>query len=165
MPTPAAVTAQNSDPTVWHTMLFDVLPAVTVTFGLVAAIWLACAVITGCGAYLGTLVVTGARALLRACTRDRRHDHDDIEFAKLITVYPDGDTSTLFNLEHYRRRDSDDDHAVETGHGHDTDPSPGRGDRPDCRTRSANQVGVSAQAAAGRRTCSAHDPRSTAGDA
>lgn len=66
--------------------MFDVLPAVTVTFGLVAALWLAGAVITGCGAYLGTLLVTGAHTLLRTCTRDRRHDHDDIEFATLITV-------------------------------------------------------------------------------
>lgn len=47
----------------------DFLPTFAVAAGLLAVIWLACAVITTAGIYLGGFVFLGARAMVRMCIR------------------------------------------------------------------------------------------------
>ena len=50
----------------------DFLPTFAVAAGLLAVIWLACAVITTAGIYLGGFVFLGACALVRMCIRPIR---------------------------------------------------------------------------------------------
>lgn len=64
--------------------------------------WLACAVVAFCGAYLGTLAFVGTRGLIRAWARQVRRP--GAEYAQLVTVHPDGVTTKIINLDHYRRR-------------------------------------------------------------
>ncbi|WP_277675697.1 hypothetical protein [Saccharopolyspora rectivirgula] len=119
--TSVAVAQHSPDPTAWHTFLHDVLPALALTFGLVALIWLACTVVTLCGAYLGTLAFVGARGLIRACARHVRRRRN-AEYAQLVTVHPDGVTTKIINLDHYRRHRQRPGRSVSTERPDDTEP-------------------------------------------
>lgn len=122
--TPVAVVQHSADPTAWHALLHDVLPALALTFGLMAVIWLACAVVTFCGAYLGTLAFVGARALIRACARHVRRRRN-AEYAQVVTVHPDGVTTKIINLDHYRRRhEQRSDRSASTDRPDDGEPGP-----------------------------------------
>ncbi|MBA0127291.1 hypothetical protein H0B56_17210 [Haloechinothrix sp. YIM 98757] len=102
-PTPATAADDTTILTNLDSLAHDVLPTVAVASGLMAAIWLACAVGTVCGVYLGSLTFVGARGLIRACARQvRRRRH--AASSQLVTVHPDGVTTMIINLDHYRRR-------------------------------------------------------------
>lgn len=124
MSTLVLAAGHTSDPTVVHTLVHAVLPTFALAFGLMAVIWLACAVVTFCGAYLGGLAFVGVRGLIRACTRRVRHRRD-AECAQLVTVHPDGVTTKIINLDHYRHR-----HQPRHGRPHTTE----RADDPESRS-------------------------------
>ena len=123
VPTSVAVAHPSSEATSWHEFLHEVLPASALTFGLMAMIWLACAVVTFCGAYLGTRAVVGARGLIRACVRHRRR-RTYLEYAQLVTVHPDGVTTKIINLDRYRHRRERTGHSASHERPDDTGPGP-----------------------------------------
>jgi hypothetical protein len=70
-------------------VIHNFLPSFALTAGLLAAIWLACAVIATAGAYLGMLVFEGARRLIRAGLREVRRRWKP-EYAHLVTLDSEG---------------------------------------------------------------------------
>lgn len=84
------------------TFVHDFLPTFAMAAGLLAAIWLACAIIATTGAYLGVLVFHGARALIRTVIRWIRRRWGG-EYAQLVTVNADGVTTTSVNPRRTRR--------------------------------------------------------------
>lgn len=80
----------------------DFLPTFAVAAGLLAVIWLACAVITTAGIYVGGFVFLGARALVRMCIRPIRRRWTS-EYAQLVTVDADGVTAKPVNPRRARR--------------------------------------------------------------
>lgn len=63
---------------------------------------IAVAVVIVFSAYLGGFTVLGIRHLIVACRRAQRRRH--VEYVQLVTTYPDGATTTVINLDHYRCR-------------------------------------------------------------
>ena len=84
------------------TFVHDFLPTFAMAAGLLAAIWLACAIIATVGAYLGVLVFHGARALIRSVIRWIRCRWGG-EYAQLVTVNADGVTTMPVNPRRARR--------------------------------------------------------------
>ncbi|GGM80970.1 hypothetical protein GCM10012275_59520 [Longimycelium tulufanense] len=101
---PIHVTADHTPvSTLVPTFAFDFLPAFALAVALMAVVWIACAVVTMFGVYLGGLVYIGARGLIRACAKRIRH-HRSTEYAQLATVSSEGVTTEIINLDHYRRQ-------------------------------------------------------------
>ncbi len=97
------IDANSSEAESWtHAFVHDFLPSFAIAAGLLAAIWLACAIIATAGAYLGGFVFMGARALIRTCIRGTRR-RSKAEYAQLVTVNPDGVTATSINPRRARR--------------------------------------------------------------
>ncbi|NKQ57318.1 hypothetical protein HFP15_31075 [Amycolatopsis sp. K13G38] len=99
-------TAAADDPShgsALHTIIHDILPACALVFGCMAAIWLASAIIAISGAYLGGLAFLGVRTLIRACAKQIRRRRGE-QYARLVTVDPDGVTAKVINLDRHRRR-------------------------------------------------------------
>lgn len=118
MLTSLASIAPPLEATVLHTLGHDVLPAVAAAVGLMTATWLACAVVTICGTYLGNL----ARALIRTCTcRVRRRNATD---AQLATAHSDDVTTTIVHLDHYRRHEQPSGSSDCSERPGDADPGP-----------------------------------------
>jgi hypothetical protein len=86
-----------------HTFVHDFLPSFAIAAGSLAAIWLACALIATAGLYLGGFVFLGARALIRTIIRRIRR-RSQAEYAHLVTVCPDGVTTTPVNPRWARSR-------------------------------------------------------------
>ena len=80
----------------------DFLPVFAMAAGLLAAIWLACAIIATAGAYFGLFVFHGARTLIRTVIRWIRRRWAS-EYAQLVTVNADGVTTTPVNPRRARR--------------------------------------------------------------
>ncbi|WP_434450109.1 hypothetical protein [Lentzea sp. E54] len=80
----------------------DFLPVFAIAAGLLAAIWLACAIIATVGAYLGLLVFHGVCTLTRTVIRWIRRRWAS-EYAHLVTVNADGVTTTSVNPRCARR--------------------------------------------------------------
>ncbi|MEV5542022.1 hypothetical protein AB0L13_34840 [Saccharopolyspora shandongensis] len=86
-----------------HTFGDDFLLSWAMGAGLIAAISIACALIALAGLSIGVLAVRGTRQLIRLYTGRTRPRHS-LEYAQLITVHTDGVTTTVINLDHYRRQ-------------------------------------------------------------
>ena len=80
----------------------EFLPVFAMAAGLLAVIWLACAIIATAGAYLGVLVFHGARTLIRTVIRWVRRRWAS-EYAQLVTVNADGVTTTPVHPRRARR--------------------------------------------------------------
>lgn len=87
-----------------HTFIYDVAPFVARTIGAMAAIWLACAVITMAGCWFAGLIYVALRAVVRVIRRLIRRRRG--EFARLVTVDADGVTAQVIDLSRYRRRNA-----------------------------------------------------------
>lgn len=84
------------------TFVHDFLPTFAMAAGMLAAIWLACAIIATVGVYLGGFVFLGARMLIRTVIRWIRRRWAS-EYAHLVTVNADGVTTTSVNPRRARR--------------------------------------------------------------
>ena len=84
-------------------LVHDFLPVFALAAGLMAVIWVACAVTVIAGYLIGGVVVFGVRALVHACVRYGRRQRD-VEYAQLVTVDADGAHTKVVNLDRYRRR-------------------------------------------------------------
>lgn len=91
-----------------HTFIYDVAPFVARTIGAMAAIWLACAVITMAGCWFAGLIYLALRAVVRPCVRAIRRlvRRRRGEFARLVTVDADGVTAQVIDLSRYQRRNA-----------------------------------------------------------
>src|SRR6266702_1199466 len=85
-----------------HAVIHDFLPAFAMAAGLMTVIWVACAVITIAGSFIGGYVFLGVRMLIRACVRSVRRRWGG-EYAQLVTVDSDGVTAKPVNLRRARR--------------------------------------------------------------
>lgn len=79
------------------------LPNFALWAGLMAVIWVTCAVITLAGAFIGGIVVVAVQDLTRVCVQYIRRRRD-VEYAQLVTVDADGAHTKVVNLDRYRRR-------------------------------------------------------------
>lgn len=86
-----------------HGLIHIFLPEFTMFAGFMAVIWLACAVITLAGFAIGSLVFFNIRELVRTCMQRMRNQRN-AEYARLVTVHPDGITTQVINLDRYRHR-------------------------------------------------------------
>ena len=68
------------------------LPSAALCVGLLAVIWIACAIIVTAGVYLAGFVVLGARSVRASIRRVRRRGR--LDNAHLVTIHPDGVTVT-----------------------------------------------------------------------
>jgi hypothetical protein len=115
----SASTAVDHTPmyTVVGAFVDGILPTFAVAAGLMALIWLACAVVAVCGAYIGVLSILAARKLIGAC----RHcvlRRRNVEYAQLVIAHPDGATTKVLDLDRYRHRRC----RRTDPSGHETDP-------------------------------------------
>ncbi|MEV0700075.1 hypothetical protein AB0I53_19510 [Saccharopolyspora sp. NPDC050389] len=86
-----------------HAFGHDFLLSWTIAAGLIAGISIACALIAIAGVSIGVLAVRGTHGLIRLYTGRTCPPHS-LEYAQLITVHTDGVTTTVINLDHYRRQ-------------------------------------------------------------
>lgn len=86
-----------------HTFIFDFLPVFALAAGLMAAVWLACAIVYLAGGVIGYTAFLAVRRLIAACAEHVRRRRT-AEYAQMVTVHPDGVTTKVVNLDHYRRR-------------------------------------------------------------
>lgn len=77
-----------------HTIPHDDRPGLALTFAGMAAIWLACAATSFCGAYYGAVAFRRTRDLTCPCARRRRR----------VTVHDDRAAAEVVDLDYYRRR-------------------------------------------------------------
>ncbi|MBK0868691.1 hypothetical protein INP57_17915 [Saccharopolyspora sp. HNM0986] len=84
-------------------LVHDFLPVFALAAGLMAVIWVACAVIMIAGYLIGAVVVFGVRALVNTCVRYVRCRRG-VEYAQLVTVDADGAHTKVVSLDRYRRR-------------------------------------------------------------
>lgn len=85
------------------TLIHVFLPDFALWAGLMAVIWIACAVITLAGAFIGGIVVVAVQDLIRVCVQYIRRRRD-VEYAQLVTVDADGAHTKVVKLDRYRRR-------------------------------------------------------------
>lgn len=105
MPSQLATTVVDQDTfgSFLDILVHDFLPVFALAAGLMAVIWVACAVIVIAGYLIGAAVVFGLRALVHACVRYVRR-WGDVEYAQLVTVDADGAHTKVVNLDRHRRR-------------------------------------------------------------
>lgn len=97
------VVDQTSVSAVVHAFVDEFLPTFAMAAGLMALVWLACAVVAVCGAYVGVLAVLGIRHLFRACRHYLQRGRT-VEYAQLVIAHPDGASTKVINLNRYRHR-------------------------------------------------------------
>lgn len=97
------VVDQDASSSILGTLVHDFLPVFALAAGVMAAIWLACAVIMIAGYLIGAVVVFCVRALVHACVRYVRRRRD-VEYAQLVTVDAEGAHAKIVDLDRYRRR-------------------------------------------------------------
>lgn len=100
MPVMAAQAAASGSPA--SSFVHDYLPTIALATGLLAAIWVASALIAGAGIHLGRFVFVGVRALARACLR-RIHHRRGTEYAYLVTIDARGVTTSPLTPRRARR--------------------------------------------------------------
>jgi hypothetical protein len=102
MSPPTATSGLTGSGSLASAFVHDFLPVFAMAAGLLAVIWLACAIIATAGAYLGALVFHGARTLIRTVIRWIRRRWAS-EYAQLVTVNADGVTTTSVHPRRARR--------------------------------------------------------------
>ena len=105
MPSQLATTVVDQDTfgSFLDILVHDFLPVFALAAGLMAVIWVACAVIVIAGYLIGAAVVFGLRARVHACVRYVRRRRD-VEYAQLVTVDAEGAHAKIVDLDRYRRR-------------------------------------------------------------
>ncbi|GAB3681965.1 hypothetical protein REH65_24635 [Saccharopolyspora sp. ID03-671] len=84
-------------------VVHDFLSVFALAAGVMAVIWIACAVVVISGYLIGAVAVFGVRALVHVCVRYVRR-RKGVECAQLVTVDDDGAHTKVVNLDCYRRR-------------------------------------------------------------
>lgn len=80
-----------------HAVIHDFLPTFAMAAGVMAVIWLVCAIITIAGSRVGGFLILAVQTLVRVCIRAMRRRRA-AEYAQLVMVDSDGITAIPVNL-------------------------------------------------------------------
>lgn len=108
MPLHVLPAAEGSEPVTvgsfLNTLIYDFLPAFAVWAGLMAAIWIACAIITLAGAFIGVVVVTAIQDVAQSRDGYFRCPCEVVDDPLVIADTDEG-LATITELDHDRQPD------------------------------------------------------------